>query len=97
MDFLTRSLDAEQDDTVLYRMCYFSAIVDNLPKLEDILQAQQKEMRQTTKEFTVKDNITYYHGLIWVPPGFQTAVIAACHSLPPFHYPGIKKTRKIIM
>ena len=97
VDFLTRSLDAEPDGTVLSRMCYFTARVDDLPSLEDILQAQRAELRQTTKGFIEKNQVTYYHGLIWVPHKFQTAVIAACHSLPPFHHPGIKKTKKIIM
>ena len=39
VDFLTRSLDAEPDGTIQDRTCYFTAILDDLPRLEDIIKA----------------------------------------------------------
>ena len=97
VDFLTRSLDAEPDGTVQDCTCYFTAILDDLPRLEDIITAQQREEQPTGRNYSTRDGIIYYHGLIWAPPSFRIPIIAACHSLPPFHHPGIKKTKRLIM
>lgn len=50
-----------------------------------------------SKGFAIKNDVTYYDGLIYVPHSFRNKVIAACHSVAPFHHPGIKKTKSTIM
>lgn len=96
VDFLTRSLDWEPDNTLDSRMCYLAAVPEDLPALEDIIRAQHNEEPPTTKGYINKNGVVYYHGLIWVPPSYRIRVMAACHSLPPFRHQGIKRTKSTI-
>lgn len=95
VDFLSRFLDPEPDPILADRMCYFTS-VHEIPSLSTILSAQQQSPAPTAKGFIVKNNVTYYHGLIWVPPSQRVIIMTACHSIAPFHHPGIKKTKRII-
>lgn len=94
VDFLTRFLD-EEPDPILPRMCYFTT-TEPIPALEDILKVQQQEPKPNAKGFSTHNNISYYHGLIYAPTTYRKEIIASCHSLVPFHHPGIKKTKRII-
>lgn len=96
IDFLTRALDAEPDATVADRMCYF-ATTEPIPPLDEILKAQRRDAIPATKGFVIKNEVIYYHGLLYVPANYRVKVIAACHSMAPFHHPGVKKTKQTIM
>ena len=96
IDFLSRFIDAEPEPFLADRMCFFTS-VHPIPALPDIIKSQQAEPTPTTTGFTQKNGVIYYHGLVYVPSAIRTNIIAACHSIPPFHHPGIKKTKSIIM
>jgi transposase InsO family protein len=96
IDFLSRFIDNEPDGTLLDRMCYFTS-TSPIPPLEEILAAQKNSPIPNSPGFIVKNDIIYYHGLIYVPLSFRHKVIAACHSIAPFHHPGIKKTKSTLM
>ncbi len=96
VDFLSRFIDNSPEPALADRMCYFTS-TQEIPSLESVLSAQQTFPRPSTKGFTQKDNVTYYHGLIWVPPALRHDIIAACHSVLPFHHPGIKKTKAAVL
>lgn len=78
------------------RMCFFTSTAP-IPDLEDIITAQRLEPAPVSHGFAKKGDVIYYHGLIDVPSAFRTKVIAACHSVAPFHHPGVKKTKATIM
>lgn len=94
VDYLTRHIE-EPEEMVQDRMCYYTS-TSSIPSLQDILEAQAATDIPVGKGFIMKEKTTYYHGLIWVPPALRTTIIAACHSVAPFHHPGIKKTRRLI-
>jgi transposase InsO family protein len=97
VDFLSRFIDNEADGTLTDRMCFFTS-TSPIPALNDIIAAQSLEPSPpVTHGYSIHNNVKYYHGLIYVPPSFRTKVIAACHSIAPFHHPGIKKTKSTIM
>ena len=96
VDFLTRHLDAEPDPALADRMCYFTS-TSSIPTLQQVLDAQAKHPPLMTTGYTLNDNVIHYHGHIWVPPPLRMQVIAACHSVAPFHHPGIKKTKSTIL
>ena len=96
VDFLSRSLDADPEEFLAERMCYYTS-VHPIPPLTDVIRAQKSDSVPGTHGFARKGDVIYYHGLIYVPPTLRTSIIAACHSIAPFHHPGIKKTKATIM
>jgi len=97
VDFLSRSLDTEPDPMITDRMVYFTTTLDQLPKLQEIIQAQREIVKPVGKGFTGKDDVIYYHGKFWVPPSHRTIVIAAFHAMPPYLHPGSKKTHRALV
>lgn len=96
IDFLSRFIDNEYDETLTDRMCFFTSVAP-IPSIEQIIATQRIEAPPTSAGFSRTDDIIYYHGLIYVPPSLRNKVIAACHSTAPFHHPGVKKTKATIM
>ncbi|MGH2622792.1 MAG: RNase H-like domain-containing protein, partial [Sphingobacterium sp.] len=96
VDFLSRFLNDEPDEFLADRMCYFTS-TEPIPSLQDIVQAQKSEFVPSSTGFAEKNGVIYYHGRVYVPSSFRTQVIASCHSIAPFHHPGIKKTKATIM
>lgn len=95
IDFLTRHLNPAAESIVQDRMCYFTSTMP-IPSLQEITQSQKESVIPSSPGFSKKDNIVYYHGLMYVPLALQLQVIAACHSVAPFHHPGVKKTKATI-
>lgn len=96
VDFLSRFLDDEPELLLADRMCYFTS-THPIPALSDLISAQKLEPTPTTTGFSEHNGVIYYHGLVYVPAACRTQVIASCHSIAPFHHPGIKKTKATIM
>lgn len=96
VDFLSRFIDDSPEPALADRMCYFTSTAA-FPSFEAVISAQQAFPRHSSKGFTQKDNVVYYHGLVWVPPALRHDIIAACHSVLPFHHPGIKKTKATVL
>jgi transposase InsO family protein len=96
VDFFSRYINNDDDDILQDRMVYFTTVSD-LPSLQDILKAQNNVSMPGGKGFAKKDDVIYYHGRIWVPLTSRISVIAACHSIAPYHHPGVKRTRATIM
>lgn len=96
VDFLSRYLYAELEFLLDDRMWYFTTTDHPIPSIESILVAQkQTPPPSATKGFAMKNDVIYY--LICVTPCLRPEVTASCHSIAPFHHPGIKKTKKTIM
>lgn len=96
VDYLTRNVQEEPDGLVKDHMCFYTTALTPLPTLKEILEAQAANNPPLGKGFLTHKGTIYYHGLIWVPPELRTVLIAACHSVAPFHHPGIKKTKRLI-
>ena len=96
IDFLSRSLDADPEEFLADRMCYFTTVYP-IPSLSSILLSQKVNPVPATHGFARKGDAIFFHGLLYVPPPLQRDIIAACHSLAPFHHPGIKKTKATIL
>lgn len=97
VDYLTRHVVEEPDGLIEDHMCFYTTAVTPLPTLREILAAQANITAPVGKGFIKHDGVVYYHGLVWVPPALRTPLIAACHSVAPFHHPGIKKTKSLIL
>lgn len=96
IDFLSRHLDPAAESIWQPKMCYFTS-TQPIPALKEIITHQKEAITPASAGFGEKDGVIYYHGLIYVPPTMQTRVIASCHSVAPFHHPGVKKTKATIM
>lgn len=96
VDFLSRFLDNEPEPFLTDRMTYFTA-ARPIPSLSNIIATQQNHPIPSSRGFATKGNVIYYHGFKWIPPSLRTDVIAAYHSIAPFHHPGVKKTKKMLM
>lgn len=67
-----------------------------LPSLEDIRKAQEADGCPQGHAYSKTGGLTFYHGLIYVPPALRWRVIAACHNLPPFRHPGVRRTKSMV-
>jgi transposase InsO family protein len=95
VDCLTRQI--EYDEELEPRMVYNIAADPNpLPDLQTIIQSQGNDT-PPGRGFINKEKIIYYRNGLWVPDKFRIQVIAACHSLPPYCHPGVKRTRSNIL
>jgi RNase H-like domain found in reverse transcriptase/Reverse transcriptase (RNA-dependent DNA polymerase)/Integrase zinc binding domain/Integrase core domain len=95
VDCLTRQLDF--DEELQPRMVY-SVTVDPhpLPDMQTIIR-EQGGTAPPGRGFVQSGSIIYYRNGVWVPPKFRKMVIAACHTLPPYCHPGVKRTRSNIL
>lgn len=96
VDFLSRYINNDNDDILQDRMVYFTT-VSNFPSLQEILKSQKDNQMPVGKGFVQRDGIIYYHGRVWIPSDTRISVIAACHSIAPYHHPGVKRTKATIM
>lgn len=95
VDFFTRQIDPDED--IQDRMIY-SVHVDphQLPSLQEIIAAQPK-VAPVERGYLQRGNVIYYRNGVWVPEQFRLSVVAACHSLPPYSHPGVKRTKSNIV
>jgi transposase InsO family protein len=95
VDCLSRYI--EPDDDIQDRMIY-QVVADPapLPNLTEILAAQPGELPEG-RGYLKRGDILYYRNGIWPPETFRTKIIAACHSLPPYCHPGVRRTKSNIL
>jgi transposase InsO family protein len=97
VDFMSRYIDADQDDDLQPRMVYFvgNAIAE-LPTIEQVVAEQQLGLAPVGKGYFWRDGHWYFRNGLWVPSSLRTKILAACHSVGPGSHPGAKKMKRII-
>jgi hypothetical protein len=98
VDFLSRYIDADQDEDIQPRMVYniTNAPSVELPTVRDVLVAQEKSIVPIGKGYFCRDERWYFRTGLWVPPQLRIRIMAACHSLSPSCHVGAKKTKRLI-
>jgi transposase InsO family protein len=110
VDFLSRYVDADQDDDLQERMVYTVEVPGNsgcqtkgkkhcdapLPTIADIVNAQKEGSLPHGKGYFCRENCWYFRSGLWVPTALRIQVMASCHAVSPSCHVGTKKTKRLI-
>lgn len=101
IDYFTRFLDPgaedENDEKMFFPKCeVLKPSNDTLLALTDVIAAQKLESQPRGKGFQMLNNVIYFHGAVWPPPGYRSQIVLACHSVLPYRHHGNKKTCAIV-